>query len=120
MRVARRLLWAGLVALVLVAGWRFASQNETVVSIDLVVLRVGEAPLWAGLLSAFALGALCAGLGALYEVTRLGLLARRYRKAVVRLESEIHQLRNLPLTADEGEAPAPAPVGRARAGAGDG
>lgn len=120
MRVVRRLLWVGLAALVLVVGWRFASQNGTAVSIDLVLLRVAETPLWAGLVSAFALGAACAGLAALYEVTRLGLLARRYRKAVVRLESEIHQLRNLPLSTEDSEPPARAVPEVAGAAAGDG
>ncbi len=120
MRVVRRLLWVALAALVLVVGWRFASQNETPVTIDLIVMRVGQAPLWAGLVVAFGFGAACAGLGALYEVTRLGLLARRYRKAVVRLESEIHQLRNLPLTVDEGENHPPAVPEAAQVGAGDG
>ena len=120
MRVVRRLLWVALAALVLVVGWRFASQNGTPVAIDLIVVKMGEAPLWVGLISAFGLGVICAGLGGLYEVTRLGLLARRYRKAVVRLESEIHQLRNLPLSADEGEGQAPAVPEPARLGAGDG
>ena len=120
MRVVRRLLWVALAALVLVVGWRFASQNGTPVTIDLIVMRLGDAPLWVGLVSAFGLGAVCAGLGALYEVTRLGLLARRYRKAVVRLESEIHQLRNLPLSGDEGEHHPPPVAEAARVGAGDG
>lgn len=117
MRVVRRLLWVALAVLVLVAGWRFASQNASPVRIDLMVVRIGETPLWVGLLCAFAAGAVCAGLAALYEVTRLALLARRYRKAMLRLESEIHQLRNLPLSADEGEPPAPA-VRRLAAGDG--
>ena len=34
---------------------------------------------------------------AMYEVLKKGLVARRYRKVVKGLESEIHQLRNLPL-----------------------
>ena len=120
MRVVRRLLWVALAALVLVVGWRFASQNGTPVTIDLIMMSVAEAPLWVGLVSAFAFGAVCAGVGALYEVTRLGLLARRYRKAVVRLESEIHQLRNLPLAVDDGANPPPAVPETARVGAGDG
>jgi hypothetical protein len=120
MRVVRRLLWVALAALVLVVGWRFASQNGAPVTIDLIVMRVAEASLWVGLVSAFGLGAICAGLGALYEITRLGLLARRYRKAVVRLESEIHQLRNLPLSVDEGENHPPAVPEAAGVGAGDG
>jgi putative membrane protein len=120
MRVVRRLLWVALAALVLVVGWLFASHNGTPVAIDLIAMQMGEAPLWLGLVAAFGVGAVCAGLGAVYEVTRLGLLARRYRKAVVRLESEIHQLRNLPLAIEEGENQPLAVPEAARLAAGDG
>lgn len=120
MRVVRRLLWVALAALVLVVGWRFASQNGAPVTIDLIVMQLSESPLWVGLVSAFGLGAVCAGLAALYEVTRLGLLARRYRKAMLRLESEIHQLRNLPLSVEEGANHPPVVPEAARVGAGDG
>jgi hypothetical protein len=76
------------------------------VPIDLGVTTFPETPLWQALLVAFAAGAAGVGLGALWQVLRLGMLARRYRRTVGRLESEIHQLRNLPLAGDEGgEAP---------------
>ena len=41
-----------------------------------------------------------------YQVARKSLVARRYRKTVAGLESEIHQLRNLPLASSEAEPPA--------------
>jgi uncharacterized integral membrane protein len=115
MRVVRRVGWVALFAALGLLAWRFASHNAIPVSVDLVVTRLPEAPLWLGLVLAFAGGAAAAGLAALYEIARLSLLARRYRRAVVRLESEIHELRNLPL-ADEAQGPGgtariPAPDG---------
>jgi hypothetical protein len=54
----------------------------------------------------FAAGAGAAGLLAVYRLARLGLVNRRYRKAVDGLEAEVHQLRNLPLVADATADPA--------------
>ncbi|MEN8181592.1 MAG: lipopolysaccharide assembly protein LapA domain-containing protein [Myxococcota bacterium] len=121
MRVVRRALLVVAVGLVLVAGWLFAARNDLSVAIDLLILQVPEVRLWAVLVGSFVLGAAAAGFAALYEVSRLGLLARRYRKTVVRLESEIHQLRNLPLAAEDGSPPpAPAALPQVGAGARDG
>jgi uncharacterized integral membrane protein len=104
------MLWATLVVALVLGGWRFASHNAVAVPVDLLVTQLPETPLWLGLLAAFAGGAAAAGLLALYEITRLSLLTRRYRKAMVRLESEIHELRNLPLSADAAADPASAPT----------
>lgn len=120
MRVVRRMLWVSLVVALLLLGWRFASHNAVAVSINLVVAQLPETPLWIGLVAAFGVGAAVAGLAALYEITKLSLLARRYRKTVVRLESEIHELRNLPLSADGGEALAHASAVPTRTHARDG
>jgi hypothetical protein len=104
MHIARRLMLFGLLVAVLVAGWWFADRNtEPRVSVDFWIARTPEASLWQVLTVAFGAGALLATLVWLFEVARYGLMARRYRKTVARLESEIHQLRNLPLS--EAEAP---------------
>ena len=100
MRWARRLLWLALVVALLVGGWRFASRNGTAVEVDLLFVALAPTPLWTALLAAFALGVGAAGLVALWEVLRLGMLSRRYRKAMRRLEADVHELRNLPLAAE--------------------
>lgn len=107
MRIARRLfvllLFAGLFGF----AWRFTHGNTEAVAVDLVAWETPLLPLWGVVLGSFALGAACAGASLLYELARKSLLARRYRKAVAGLESEIHQLRNLPLAEEE-----PPPAGR--------
>jgi len=117
MRLARRLLVLAVFVAAFYLAWRFAMDNSRAVTIEVPLLEDVEVLLWVALLAAFALGAILAGLAAAYQVARLGLLARRYRKIIRGLESEVHQLRNLPL-ADAQEEPttepdsAPAP-GRA-------
>jgi hypothetical protein len=70
--------------------------------------------LWVALLVAFGFGAAITAAIAAYRATRQGLVNRRYRKMIRDLESEVHQLRNLPLT---GDAP---PVGEPRTADGAG
>jgi uncharacterized integral membrane protein len=86
-------LFAGL----FVVAWRFASANANEVQIDLLLFQILAVPLWVALLTAFGIGALVAGVSLVYQVIKKNLVARRYRKTVRGLESEIHQLRNLPL-----------------------
>jgi hypothetical protein len=88
---------------------RFAADNSGAVTIGVPLLGDVEVRLWAALLAAFAGGAVLAGLAMAYRVARLGLLARRYRKIIRGLESEVHQLRNLPLTDEEPARGDPAP-----------
>lgn len=101
MRLARRLLVVAVFGALFFLAWRFAADNSGVVTIKTPVWEGGEVSLWIGLLAAFALGAIVTGLVAAYQVARLGLLGRQYRKIIRRLESEVHQLRNLPLTEDD-------------------
>ncbi len=97
MQTVRRLLALALFAGLFVVAWRFASANATEIQIDLLLLQLPAVPIWVALLSAVGLGALSAGVSLGYQVIKKNLLARRYRKTVKSLESEIHQLRNLPL-----------------------
>jgi uncharacterized integral membrane protein len=97
MQTVRRLLALALFAGLFVVAWRFASANATEIQVDLLLLQVPAVPIWLALLTAFGIGALLAGLSLGYQVIKKNLLARRYRKTLKSLESEIHQLRNLPL-----------------------
>jgi len=102
MRMARRVLWIAITAGLVVAGVAFVGRNRASVPIDLGVTTYPDTPLWQALLAAFAAGAALVGVAALWQLLRLGMLSRRYRKHVARLEAEIHQLRNLPLSAEGG------------------
>ncbi len=98
-----------LIVLALLAGFayvanRIPEENGVLVNIDLLVWQVPPIALWLALTLAFLLGVLCASAGLLYQLSKKSLVARRYRKTVAGLESEIHQLRNLPLAGSEGGA----------------
>lgn len=97
MRAVRRVLLIAAFAGLLVVGWRFAADHRDPVRIHYLVGETGDVPLWGALLAAFGAGAALAGALAGYQVARLGMLARRYRKASAKLEAEVHELRNLPL-----------------------
>ena len=101
MRIARRLLALVIFLVVLIGAWRFASENSDPVRVYFWLGETKEVELWVVLAMAFLGGALCTGLLASYRLARAGLLARRYRVAVTGLEAELHQLRNLPLAAED-------------------
>ena len=97
MRAARRVLGIALFVVLLVGGWLFAARNHAPVQLDYFLGQTGELPLWVVLLAAFAAGGVLVGGMAAVEIARQAMLARRWRKAVAKLEREIHELRNLPL-----------------------
>jgi uncharacterized integral membrane protein len=101
MRWLARLLWMGLIVGMLVLGWWFAAANADAVAVNYVFGALAPMPLWMALLAAFGIGAAGAGLLAFYQIAKLGLVTRRYRKTVRGLEAEVHQLRNLPLSTDD-------------------
>ena len=111
MRMLRRLLVLGVFAALFAAAWRFVSANSVRTDLDLVLLQLHQIPLWSALLGAFAL----AGAGWLWAGLRARMIERRYRKELAGLESEIHQLRNLPLAAPDLPG-GPAPPARSAAG----
>jgi uncharacterized integral membrane protein len=115
MRMLRRLLLVLVFVALFYGAWRFVAGNEAPISLDLVFFQLPQVPLWSALLGAFALGALCAGASLVYQLLKKSFTARRYRKELAGLESEIHQLRNLPLAAPETRG-GPAPPGREAAG----
>jgi len=97
MKTVRRLMALALLAGLFVLAWRFASRNAGEIGVDLLLYQSSQVPIWMALSAAFGIGALSAGVGFAYQVIKKDLVARRYRKTVRSLESEIHQLRNLPL-----------------------
>lgn len=109
MRLLVRLFWVALFVGVLLLGWTFRAQNEGEVTISYAFGQFPSVPQWLALLAAFAVGAAAAGLIGIYQVAKLRLLTRRFRKTVRGLEAEVHQLRTLPLSSEEpGIAPAQA------------
>lgn len=100
MVIARRLVWLALFVAVLVIGWKFAAANADEVHVDYLVGTLAGVRLWLLVIVTFALGAVSGVVLCLVEMARLGLLSRRYRKALGRLEAELHGLRTLPLSPD--------------------
>jgi hypothetical protein len=97
-------LGVGLFVGALVVGWNFGAANATTIDIDLLWLTVGEVSVWKLALAAFGLGASSVGLIASFLGLRGWEFRRRYRKTIRGLESELHQMRSLPLSG----APLPA------------
>ncbi len=87
-------------ALVYVA-YRLASANSPPVAVDFLVARVEAVALWKALAAAFAIGAGLVAVFAVLQMARAGLVLRRYRKKLLDLEVEVHQLSNLPLAPEE-------------------
>ena len=113
----RQLRWG--IAVALFAGLAaiaadFSIANSQTVAIDLPFASPLRLPLYLALLATFCLGALSASAGLLYQLARKTLLARRFAKRVAGLESEIHQLRNLPLAANDPLLSPESPAERAR------
>jgi len=103
--VKRFLLWVlviGLVVGALAFGKLFPDANSTPVDIDLLWVRVPNVEAWLLLLGSMLFGALLATLVVGFAWLKARVLNRRYRKVIKRLESELHQMRSLPLTTGEG------------------
>ena len=118
MKLLRRLIVISLAVAGLVLGYRWAQVNGEPVTLDFLWVQVPEVAQWMVVLASFLLGVALTVVVMLYQMAKLGLVARRYRKTVRGLESEIHQLRNLPLAEGAGDAsPAgPGPEGGSPAG----
>jgi len=96
-RVVPMLLGAGLLYL----AWRLVTANGLEVEIDFLVGRLEGVALWKALGGAFGLGVATVGFALVLQLLRARLTARRYRKRLSDLETEVHQLRNLPLAPEE-------------------
>ena len=100
----RRLVPTGVGAGLLYLAWRLINANAEGVKVDFLLGRV-DLVLWQALGTSFLLGATMVGLYAIYQTARGGLVSRRYRKQLSNLETEVHQLRNLPLAPQEASTP---------------
>jgi uncharacterized membrane protein YciS (DUF1049 family) len=98
-------------------GWSFRSGNAGAIDLDLVWVRLPSVEVWWALSVATGVGM---GLGAFvvgFAWLRQRILNRRYRSTIARLESELHQLRSLPLSGSV-RAEVDESVGRASFGQG--
>lgn len=100
MRILKWILVLGVIGSVGVFAWRFAQGNAAPVDVDLVWHQYTGVALWRVAVAALALGALLVAFVAGVLGARGWLVKRRYRKAIKQLESEVHQLRSLPLSQD--------------------
>ena len=82
-------------------GWAFRAGNSAIIDLDLIWMQVAGVELWRVILVALALGGAIAAVLVGFAWLRARLLNRRYRKTIRRLESELHQLRSLPLSGSE-------------------
>lgn len=96
MKMLRRLVSFLLMGGAFVVAYQFG-KNVDPVAVRLFGWTTPSAPLWVALALAFAGGVVLASALWLFQVMRLSLLGRRYRKELAALEGELHRLRNLPL-----------------------
>ena len=82
-------------------GWSFRAENATLIDLDLVWLRFSNVELWRVVLVAIGAGAIGSAILVGFAWLRGRLLNRRYRRAIQKLETELHELRSLPLTGSE-------------------
>ena len=100
MRWVRRILLLALLVALPVGVHLFVTRNAAGIRLDFLAVRFESVAVWVVLLGAFGGGVLVTAAAALLRGARLRLEIRRYRKAARELESEVHQLRNLPLAPD--------------------
>jgi len=93
-------------------GWTFRASNSLPVDLELIWVQLPHVELWFIILVAMAVGASLSGLFFGFAWLRQRLLSGRYRRAIRRLEAELHEMRSLPLSGPrasrdevEGEAP---------------
>ena len=82
-------------------GWSFRVGNETPIDLDLIWVRFPQVELWRVILLAIGTGAVVSAICVGFAWLQSRLLNRRYRRAIRRLESELHELRSLPLSGTE-------------------
>lgn len=98
MRWVRRILLVALLVALPAGVHLLITRNSQAIAVDLLALRFESVQLWLALLCSFLAGLGVATAVALLRGARLRLVTRRYRKAARDLESEVHELRNLPLS----------------------
>jgi uncharacterized membrane protein YciS (DUF1049 family) len=107
--VRRLLYWIAVLALfvgTLWLGWSFRSGNTEPFELDLIWITLPNVELWWLVLVSFGTGAFFSAVITGFAWLRGRLLNRRYRKTIQRLESELHQMRSLPLAGSSSSADA--------------
>jgi uncharacterized membrane protein YciS (DUF1049 family) len=97
----------GLFVAALWLGWSFRAANAQAIDVDLIWFQTSGLELWWSLFLAAGVGGASGAIFVGFAWLRLRLLNRRYRKAIKRLESELHQMRSLPLVSSDEVARAP-------------
>jgi hypothetical protein len=95
-----RVLLVGVGGASLYIGWSLVQANSALVSVSYVIGEFPEAPQWLVLAICFGSGASLLALAWIYQGIKASLTRRSYRRKVAELESELHQLRNLPLRSE--------------------
>jgi len=112
MVLVRRLLLALVFAGVACLAYVFPTSNSEPVALGFEwfdqTWRLPAVPVWVVVSVAYLLGVGTATAALTWKILKQGLAGRRYRKAVAGLESEIHQLRNLPLEGSDAVGSDPA------------
>lgn len=103
MRHVRRGLAVALFLGLVLVSVELIRRNGDPVVVDLVLIRLEAGALWKLLAATFGLGFASALLVVGFGWLLARLETRRYRKEVRRLESELHQLRSLPLAESNGD-----------------
>jgi uncharacterized membrane protein YciS (DUF1049 family) len=97
----RLLFWLVLIGLfisALWAGWTFRSSNSVPVDLELVWILIPNVELWWVVLGSMAFGAVLATIIVGFAWLRERLLNLRYRRAIKKLETELHEMRSMPLS----------------------
>lgn len=101
----KRLLLAALGLVLFISalwlGWSFRAGNTTAIDLDLIWIQISDIELWRVILLAIGIGALASTLLVGFAWMRSRLLNLRYRRAIHRLEIELHGLRSLQLVAPD-------------------
>jgi uncharacterized membrane protein YciS (DUF1049 family) len=84
-------------------GWSFRARNAEPIDLDLIWIRISDIELWWVILVSIGIGAAVTGVLVGFGWMRIRLVNYRYRRAIRRLESELHEMRSLPLAGAEGE-----------------
>jgi uncharacterized membrane protein YciS (DUF1049 family) len=114
--VKRSLVWLGVAGLfvgMLSVGWMFRDRNSNSIDLELIWFQVSDIEIWWVILVAMALGGGLAAMPLSFAWLRSRLLNMRYRRAIKRLESELHEMRSLPLADNQPELREPVDPGSA-------
>ena len=95
---------AGLFAGALWLGGAFRVANAVPIDLDLIWVQFSNIELWLLLVAAFAAGAVLAATIVGFAWLRGWVVIRRFKKATMKLEKELHELRSLPLSGSAGAA----------------